>query len=125
MADDWPTSHDPRDFEKGRQYGDLTIGFIATKPYRTWGLKVYYPEDAPPARLFNALEMIGWQRSEMGVPAPFEGRAEASFHRDGSAIFNSWTEAEQKAFMTEVRATLKRFGYTYVPKIRLTLEDLL
>lgn len=111
-------------FERGRQYGDLTVGLWAKHPYKTWNLIIYYPDKHFPDAIGEDLKRAGWERDGWEKP-PFRGRMEATFYKSGTDIFNSWTPDEQKSRLKEVRAILKKHGITQVPNIRLTLQDLL
>ena len=115
---------DSRDFEEGAIYGDLTVGFLAKAPYKTWWLKIHYPVDKPPTKLFEALERIGWHEDESRVQ-PTEGRESREYGRPGSALFQGWTSEEATANMLTVRRLLRQFKITRVPRRRLTLADLM
>lgn len=116
---------DYRDFEEGALYGDLTVGFLAKAPYKTWWLKIYHSEGKEPKELIEALSMIGWVESDRPGPAPIKGRIEREFAKKGTALFGSWTPAEEKHNMSVVRNVLRQFKIAGVPKKKLTLADLM
>ena len=115
--------YDPRDFEKGNRYGNLTISFQAKQPYHTWFMVIAHPKDEPPTDLFKDLEKVGWEQ-EIKY-APIKDRQETIYAKDGTAIFNGWTPEEGKVALKDARAVLKKHNIVRVPKIRLTLQDLL
>ena len=83
-----------------------------------------YPEKEIPKELFNDLEQQGWKSYGGNIP-PIRGEKELTFSKDGSGIFCGWTPEERQTNLKEVRNILKQHGLINVPKVRLTLQDLL
>ena len=97
---------------------------IAKSPYTTWSVEFTYPESNSPKDLFKELEGHGWKSYGGNVP-PIHGEKEISFSKDGSGIFCGWNPEERQANLKEVRNILKQHGLINVPKVRLTLRDLI
>ena len=103
---------------------NIKARLVAKSPYTTWCVELTYPEKEIPKELFKDLENYGWKSYGGNVP-PIHGEKEISFSKDGAGIFCGWTPEERQANLKEVRRILKQYGLVNVPKVRLTLEDLL
>lgn len=104
------------------------VGWVkcAQRPYKTWWLKVSFPEDNTPNELFKRLEAIGFKRDEGMFPLPaFEGIQTYDFSKTGSAIFGGWTEQEGKTFMRQLNKIFKDVGYNPPDKYKMTTADMM
>lgn len=109
------------------QHPDEIAARFETKgrgPNPTLGIRLAYHVDRRPDELLNALISAGWEASMFVPPMP-DGTKEVFLHKPGTGLFTGWTPEEARAFRTEARKILRRFGFRNVPVIRLRLEDLL
>ena len=116
--------YDPRDFERGKQYGDLTVAFESKAPHDTWWISIHHIVGEPPKDLVDDLNDVGWRLDTLGVP-PLAGREESIICRDGTGIFGGWTGDERGKFMADAFTALEKHGIIDVPLVSLTLQDLL
>lgn len=130
-----PMSVDPR----------VSLTFAKRERTNTIWIEGEYPVDARPDALFAAFEAAGWLLDPVheGIPAceayDFDyskpmgqqmvrlGYQVKSFvlSKSGTALFNGQTDDEARAFKTEARRVLRRFGFTRVPTWAKTLTDML
>lgn len=103
--------------------------FAAKHPYETYWLSIGFEEGKKPEELVKALIDAGWKEDEFPAlrPLPWKGKklAHLNLEKSGSALFNGWTLEERKANLAEARKILRKHGITNVPKLNLTLQDLL
>lgn len=97
---------------------------ITKTPYTTWSIEVTYPEKEIPKELFKDLGEHGWESYGDNIP-PIHGELELYFSKTGSGIFGMWTVKEQKSNLEEARCILEQHGLVNVPKVKLTLKDML
>jgi len=112
----------------------LGIEFQAKPPYNTWWVSIrrndYKDLDKPvPQKELDIVREVCAAFAEEGWTV--ESFAEDTdwpswdIGKDGTGLFNEWTNYEAKRNMAEARKILRKFGLTRVPKRRLTLADML
>ena len=117
--------YDPRDFERGKQYGDLVVSFESKIPHTTWWLMICHDEGKQPKELIDDLIGVGWEFDGTFGMMPTNGREEALVTREGTDIFGSWTDDERGKFMADAITVLEKHGIIDVPLVSLTAMDLL
>jgi hypothetical protein len=69
------------------------------------------------AELMSALQAIGFKPSTPQL-SETDGLMRHGFEREGYGLLGGWTAAERERLTSELRRTLRRFGFTMVPEIK-------
>lgn len=89
-----------------------------------WLCITHKVDDHAVETLLADLETIGWKQNKYSKAPPIDDVAETIVFKRGTGLFGNWSPEERRAYMSEVRAVLRRHGYTHVPVNRLTWQDL-
>jgi hypothetical protein len=88
---------------------------LNARPFPGYDVVVFSPAGEEPVELYSALRAVGFTPRTTANQAV--GEVRQSFGRDGSAMLGGWTAPERERFLGEVRRTLRRFGFSFVPEI--------
>ena len=89
---------------------------LNARAYASYDVVVFSPADNEPAELYSGLRALGFM-PRAAATSPAAGDVRQSFGRDGSALLGAWTGAERERFIGDIRRTLRRFGFAFVPEI--------
>jgi hypothetical protein len=88
---------------------------LNARPYPSYDVVVFSPAGDEPSELYSGLRAVGF--TPRGPAAQPAGVVRQSFGRDGSGLLGGWTRPEHERFIAEVRQTLRRFGFAFVPEV--------
>jgi hypothetical protein len=109
---------------KGKQFGNIYLSFQAKPPHKTWALVINHPRDVAPTEIIEVFEAIGWEHS-FYAPADHNGMTDTIMSKKGRGVFSSWTPRQNITFMKLAEMALKELGFEDVPRIKLTIHDLI
>ena len=96
----------------------VSVAFLSRPPHTRFDVVVSSPVGQPVREDFtNALLAIGFNRRRLLPEAG--GMLTQSFEREGSGLCGGWSAAERDKLTRDARFTLRRFGFTMVPEIRV------
>jgi len=100
------------------QLPGLSVSFQSKPPHTRFDVVISSPVGQAVSDEFaNALVAIGFNRRVLHPQS--KGMHSQSFEREGSGLCGGWSAAERDKLTRDARFTLRRFGFTMVPEIRL------
>ena len=96
----------------------VSVVFQSPAPHTRFNVVISSPVGQPMSEEFaNALVAIGFnQRRELPQS---NGMLSQSFQREGSGLCGGWSATERDKLTRDARHTLRRFGFTMVPEVRI------
>lgn len=89
---------------------------LNAQPFGGFQVVVFASAGNEPSELYSGLRAVGFIARDGPAALP-AGTVRQGFGRDGSGLLGGWTGPERERFLGEVRRTLRRFGFAFVPEV--------
>jgi hypothetical protein len=100
------------------QLPGVSVVFQSKAPHTRFDVVIAAPDgQAANDEIANALVGIGFHHRRQHPQS--KGMFSESFEREGSGLCGGWSAAERDKLTRDARATLRRFGFTMVPEVRV------
>jgi hypothetical protein len=100
------------------QLPGLSVIFQSRPPHTRFDVVISSPVgQAVNDEFANALVAIGFNRRVKHPES--KGMLSEGFEREGSGLCGGWSAAERDKLTRDARFTLRRFGFTMVPEVRV------
>jgi hypothetical protein len=102
------------------QLPGVSVTFQSKPPYSRFDVVISSPVGQAISDDFaNAILAIGFnRRRQLPVSKDLLNQSQ-SFEREGSGLCGGWSATERDKLTRDARSTLRRFGFTMVPEVRI------
>jgi len=99
--------------------GIYEVDIAAKPPGKTFGVYIATNPDQPPAALFGALTVLGFEQvHQKGYKHRDGGKVlDVHYEKKGSDLFDGWTTAESTVNLAAIASLFGQHGITVTPRV--------
>ena len=99
--------------------GIYEVDIAAKPPGKTFGVYIATNPDQPPAALFGALTVLGFEQvHQKGYKHRDGGKVlDVHYEKKGTDLFDGWTTAESTANQAAIASLFSQHGITIAPRV--------